>query len=589
MTYISNLYKATLRKQMMAIMLVMLGFYVINIASVVVVYVMVIAIGGPSIMYDTAQTMESLMKQAGLASIVGIIAGAAIMFALRGKRLLTTDITHVNEKIKVPDYLLLILLMFGAQVTFGLISISLDRLFGAFNFSPIASYEDSIGSLMNPMGYLYIVIVGPIVEEIIFRGAILRSLERFGINYAILVSSMIFGAYHMYLNQAFFAFTVGLILAYVAQRFSMKWSILMHIINNGYSVLLNVVLNSIYMNTQVTMRGLENSVVLIYVLILLAAIAVLIVNRQRIKVILQQNRPGSMYFALDIPKYAAAETGIVNNAMSLDLYNPSSRSLFSQSLPTPLYQQAQAYNQPQQTVPGAVAQNQPYQLQANQQTQPLYQSPQQPQQPMYQQPQQPLYQSPQPQQPQPGQSPFGQATQQSYPPQQQQQPMYQQQQPPQQAYQPQYQQQPQQPMYQQASQQQGCQPQYQQQPQQPATYQQPQPQYQSYQQQPQQPMYQQPQQQTAYQQPQPLYGQTAQPAQYQQQYQPYPGAQYQTPATVQTDGLSSLKSPTGLIPTPAVDDEPLPRPFMLTFSSPFFIIGMTILLGIGLLSMFFSI
>jgi hypothetical protein len=87
--------------------------------------------------------------------------------------------------------------------------------------------------LQTPLGLLYICLIGPVIEEIVFRGAIMRSLERFGLNFSIVISSLIFGLFHLFTVQAVFAFFMGLILGYIASRYSIRWSILAHILINS--------------------------------------------------------------------------------------------------------------------------------------------------------------------------------------------------------------------------------------------------------------------------------------------------------------------------------------------------------------------
>jgi hypothetical protein len=65
----------------------------------------------------------------------------------------------------------------------------------------------------------------------------MRKLEPYGANFAIVVSSLLFGLYHLILFQAVFAFLVGIVLAYTAGRFSLKWAMLLHMLNNGVAVL----------------------------------------------------------------------------------------------------------------------------------------------------------------------------------------------------------------------------------------------------------------------------------------------------------------------------------------------------------------
>lgn len=65
-----------------------------------------------------------------------------------------------------------------------------------------------------------IVVLGPIVEEIVFRGFVLRRLRaRYRLGIAIMVSSLIFGAFHF--NQGFLgSFVNGIVYAILAVKFA---------------------------------------------------------------------------------------------------------------------------------------------------------------------------------------------------------------------------------------------------------------------------------------------------------------------------------------------------------------------------------
>lgn len=102
---------------------------------------------------------------------------------------------------------------------------------------------DVLGSI--PLA-VYITIIGPAAEEIVFRGFIMRGLMRCGRVFAIVASAFLFGIMHGNLQQFPFAFIVGILLGYAAAEYSVWCSMLMHIINNGglsYALIaLNVVL-----------------------------------------------------------------------------------------------------------------------------------------------------------------------------------------------------------------------------------------------------------------------------------------------------------------------------------------------------------
>jgi membrane protease YdiL (CAAX protease family) len=121
----------------------------------------------------------------------------------------------------------------GAQFVFAIGSNVINSILENAGLSATDALDQSMQALQTPTGMIYACLVGPIVEELVFRGAIMKSLERFGLNFSIVISSLIFGLFHIFTVQAVFAFFIGLILGYIASRYSIKWSILMHILINS--------------------------------------------------------------------------------------------------------------------------------------------------------------------------------------------------------------------------------------------------------------------------------------------------------------------------------------------------------------------
>lgn len=82
---------------------------------------------------------------------------------------------------------------------------------------------------------LLTVIIAPIVEEIFFRGMVLRGLlNRYSDRIAIILSALVFGLVHMSLVQILPGFMIGLMLGYVyvRTRRSLSTVILIHLFNN---------------------------------------------------------------------------------------------------------------------------------------------------------------------------------------------------------------------------------------------------------------------------------------------------------------------------------------------------------------------
>lgn len=90
--------------------------------------------------------------------------------------------------------------------------------------------------------FLFFSVIAPLVEEMIFRGAVLQSLRRFGDGFAVFCSALLFGLYHGNFVQMVFAFIAGLVMAYVDLRTnSLLPSLFIHFANNFIASALDVV------------------------------------------------------------------------------------------------------------------------------------------------------------------------------------------------------------------------------------------------------------------------------------------------------------------------------------------------------------
>lgn len=102
---------------------------------------------------------------------------------------------------------------------------------------------------------IFVVIIGPIFEEWMFRDQIISRLRRYGEKTAILFSALAFALFHTNFYQFFYAFGLGLILGYVYTRTSqLRYSIIMHMCVNAFGSLLPMLLFS-----HVDSRVLEGS------------------------------------------------------------------------------------------------------------------------------------------------------------------------------------------------------------------------------------------------------------------------------------------------------------------------------------------
>lgn len=107
--------------------------------------------------------------------------------------------------------------------------------------------EESMNSLQDS-GLLFMVIVSAVqpavFEELTFRGIALHGYRQHGARTALLMSAFLFGMLHMNLQQALYAFALGIVFAFLVQRTgSIFASILPHFTINACNVTANYLSN----------------------------------------------------------------------------------------------------------------------------------------------------------------------------------------------------------------------------------------------------------------------------------------------------------------------------------------------------------
>ncbi len=94
--------------------------------------------------------------------------------------------------------------------------------------------------------YLYICLIGPILEELIFRGVLLEGLRKYGNAFGIIMSSILFGLMHQNFMQCIPAICMGFVWGVMTVKSgSLLPSIIVHIFNNSLSAILMIMLSSV--------------------------------------------------------------------------------------------------------------------------------------------------------------------------------------------------------------------------------------------------------------------------------------------------------------------------------------------------------
>ena len=108
----------------------------------------------------------------------------------------------------------------------------------------VAAYEEmveSAGLTDYSLTWVFaVVILPPLVEETVFRGLILHYLKKGGARFwaANLIQAVLFGIYHGNLIQGIYAFCIGVLLGYLAERYgSLIIPVMIHALFNFFGTL----------------------------------------------------------------------------------------------------------------------------------------------------------------------------------------------------------------------------------------------------------------------------------------------------------------------------------------------------------------
>lgn len=225
------------------------------------------------------------LVESGIPIILGLFLGMIIILFYRKGKLFTYDLVVQNKKMTLKNFLNLFLCFIFVQALFTVGAAGLEHFFNLFGYTVMAGMESATETRVTFSMFMYGSILAPITEEVVFRGALLRGLEKHGKLFAIMVSAIFFGAFHSNVIQGIFTTLAGLLLGYVAIEYSIKWAIVFHIINN---LVLGDILGFILSYFSLDMQAIINSSFLI--LAFLGGIGVLVKRWDSIKNYLNENK-----------------------------------------------------------------------------------------------------------------------------------------------------------------------------------------------------------------------------------------------------------------------------------------------------------
>ena len=206
--------------------------FIVMIPMTLIVGAKQVASGNSEILSDPDK-VSSLIPSSMLAIVLVVSSLVSIFFMQKPMKMIS-----LKDSFKMPTMPL--------GKTIGLIVVSFIGIYATNIFSELAALPNLIEAELGDMsktfiGILAIAVLGPIAEEVTFRGAIQGHLHNNGETpwRAIFISSILFGLIHLNPAQIPFAMVVGAILGvFYYKEKSLVIPCIIHILNNGLSCLL---------------------------------------------------------------------------------------------------------------------------------------------------------------------------------------------------------------------------------------------------------------------------------------------------------------------------------------------------------------
>ena len=176
---------------------------------------------------------DSLTERAG-GLIAGVIIGVIFLMLFFIKALPVKKIFAPHRKMSPSKLLMLVCILMCCQLVVTFMDEGVEWLLNQVGLSLQQAIETSPAGSQTISMFIYASIIGPIIEEIVYRGFVMHTFERAGCGKfcSIVASAILFGIMHANPTQSVFAVYVGVVFGYAAMEFGLGWSIALHIINN---------------------------------------------------------------------------------------------------------------------------------------------------------------------------------------------------------------------------------------------------------------------------------------------------------------------------------------------------------------------
>lgn len=268
--------------------------YGVVIAGIIVyeIFLMFTA-GSKEAYFEKIDEFEANFSESAVTMLIGVVLGCIFLILFYIRRLPLKEVFAPRRKMKTSSLLMLICVLMGCQFFFAITETVIEFGLNLVGLTAEAAIESSKAGSTTISMLIYAGFIGPLAEELTYRGYVMGSLSKAGGGkvFAILVSAVLFGIMHANPTQSLFAIGVGIVFAYAAIEYGILWSLFLHVLNNFF---FGDVLIFIYNRIpEIAANILDYA---LFIGLFIAAIIILIVKRKYIAEYIRTNRTPARYY-----------------------------------------------------------------------------------------------------------------------------------------------------------------------------------------------------------------------------------------------------------------------------------------------------
>lgn len=155
-----------------------------------------------------------------------------IIFWMFGK--IPVQVTLEQKKMSAGKIFLAFLICYAGTYICNFIGVMLTGIIGMFKQSEVSNVMLDLTQSLHPAANFFIVVIcAPIMEELLFRKALMSRTAQYGEGISILLSGFIFGLFHGNLNQFMYAFLLGIFFGFIYMKTgNIRYTIILHMCIN---------------------------------------------------------------------------------------------------------------------------------------------------------------------------------------------------------------------------------------------------------------------------------------------------------------------------------------------------------------------